>query len=331
MGRNPGIRESEIYEIMKNQNRPVWTAKDIGDAGGVSRVTASKRLKEMADDDNLETIEIGNATVYYLAGLEMKPTGDNDLIKQSLRQEFEDKFIGLVTEPWETGADKPVEPGDRVQIQVDGEPGRWTTVFTRHYDNRRKELHYDETIESDTQALISGEVYEKPTTPIEHTDYPDDYDLEEKIGAEIVGDPPHQGILATGFKNYLIRPANDAKFIRDIEIEWVSPGDDDAEREPVALVEKPDDEGDFDPDDFDPEEMLSPTYADIVMLSGDCEPRRAYIDEQPENGGYRVIPADVAGDELGPDYEPTDQFKREVREKTAVDGELQFERTWLEE
>lgn len=332
MGRNPGIRESEIYEIMKNQNRPVWTAKDIGDAGGVSRVTASKRLKEMADDGNLETIEIGNATVYYLAGLEMKPTGDNDLIKQSLRQEFEDKFIGLVTEPWETAADKPVEPGDRVQIQVDGEPGRWSTVFTRHYDNRRKELHYDETIESGTQALISGEVYEKPTTPIENTDYPDDYDLEGKIGAEIVGDPPHQGILATGFKNYLIRPANDAKFIRDIEIEWVSPGDDDAEREPVTLVERdPDDEGDYDADDFDPEELVSPTYADIVMLSGDCEPRRAYINEQPENGGYRVIPADVAGDELGPDYEPTDQFKREVREKTAVDGELQFERTWLED
>lgn len=326
MGRNPGIRESDIYEIMKTRNRPVWTAKDIGDVGGVSRVTASKRLKEMADDGNLETIEIGNATVYYLAGIEMKPTGDNDLIKQSLRQEFENKFIGLVSEPWETGADKPVEPGDRVQIQVDGEPGRWSTLFTRHYDNRRKELHYEETIESDTQALISGEVYEKPTTPIEHTDYPDDYDLEQKIGAEIVGDPPHQGILATGFKNYLIRPANAAKFIRDIEIEWVSPGDDDAEREPVALVEKPDDEG-----DFGPEETLSPTYADIVMLSGDCDPRRAYIDEKPGPGGYRVIPADVAGDELPPDYEPTDRFKREVREKTGVDGELQFSRTDFED
>lgn len=331
MGRNPGIRESEIYDIMKTRNRPVWTARNIADVGGVSRPTASKRLKEMAADGDLETVEVGNATAYYLAGIEMKPTGDNDLIKQSLRQEFEDKFIGPATAPWETGADKPVEPGDRVEIQVDGEPGRWTTVFTRHYDNRRKELHYDETSDVETQALISGEVYEKPTTPIEHTDYPDDYDLEEKIGAEIVGDPPHQGILAKGFKNYLIRPANDAKFIRDIEIEWVSPGDDDAERDPVELVEKPDDEGDFDADDFDPEEMLSPTYADIVMLSGDCEPRRAYIDEQPENGGYRVIPADVAGDELGPDYRPTDQFKREVREKTAVDGDLQFERTWLED
>jgi len=331
MGRNPGIRESEIIEIMEEHSRPVWTAADIAEASGVSRPTVSKRLKGMADDGDLETVQVANATAYYRAGIEMKPSGDNDLIKQSLRQEFEDKFIGLVSEPWETGADKPVEPGDRVQIQVDGEPGRWSTVFTRHYDNRRKELHYGETSDVDTQALISGEVYEKPTTPIEHTDYPDDYDLEEKIGAEIVGDPPHQGILATGFKNYLIRPANDAKFIRDIEIEWVSPGDADAEREPVALVEKPDDEGDFDADDFDPEEMLSPTYADIVMLSGDCEPRRAYIDEQPENGGYRVIPADVAGDELGPDYEPTDQFKREVREKTAVDGELQFERTWMEE
>jgi hypothetical protein len=223
-----------------------------------------------------------------------------------------------------------------VQLQVDGEPGRWSTLSTRHYENRRKELHYDETIESDTQALISGVVYERPTTPIEHTTYPDDYDLETKIGAEIVGDPPHQGILASGFKNYLIRPVNDAKFIRDIEIEWMSPGDDDAEREPVPLIEKPDDEGDPDADDFDfedfnPEETLPPTFSDIVLLSGDCTPRRAYLAKQREGNGYWVVPADVAGDELGPDYEPTSQFKREVREKTAVDGELHFERRWLEE
>lgn len=324
MGRNAGILPAEIIEIIEAHDRPVWTAADIAEVSGVSRPTVSKRLKEMADDGELETVQVANATAYYRAGVEMKSTGGNDLIKQNLRQKFEDKFIGLVTEPWKTGTDKPVEPGDRVQIRVDGEPGQWTVVFTRHYDNRREELQYDETSESRTQALISGEVYEKPTTPIEHTGYPDDYDLEKKIGAEIVGDPPRQGVLATGFKNYLIRPANDAKFIRDIKIEWVSPADDDAERH-VAFAEHPDDESDAAWNDFDPEEIVSQAYADIVMLSDDCEPRRAYIDAQPENGGYRVIPEDIPGGELGSDYEPTDRFKREVQEKTAVDGELQFE------
>jgi len=326
MAQNPGIRGPEVVEIMKSNNRPVWTARDLADHSSVSRPTASKRLKQMADDGELESIKVGNATAYYMAGIETKPVNpDADPIKQDLRRWYQDRFIGLVTRPWQTGTEKPVEPGDRVQIQVDGEPGRWTTVVTRHEANRRQELHYRETSNDDTQALISGEVYEKPTTPIEHTDYPDDYDLEEKIGGDIVGDPPHQGILAMGFKNYLVRPANDAKFIRDIQIEWISPGDADAEREPVPLVEKPDEESDFDADDIDPEELLPATYADLVMLSADCEPRRALIDEQPD-GGYRVIPADVAGDELPPDYQPTEQFKTEVREKTAVDGDLKFGR-----
>jgi len=68
------------------------------------------------------------------------------------------------------------------------------------------------------------------------------------------------------------------------------------------------------------------------MLSDDCEPKRAYLEaNESEEADYRVIPADFEGNELGANYEPTDQFKREVREKTAVDGELQFERTWMED
>jgi len=316
MGRNPGILPADIFEIMEYESRPVWTASAMGEAGGVSRVTAKKRLEEMADAGDLERITIANATGYYLAGVVMRPMGENDIIKQSLRRHFTDKFVGVPTKPWETGTEKPAEPGERVQIRADGSPGHWTIISMRHYDNRRKELMYDEIHPGETSALISGEVYNKPTTAIEHSGYPPDYDLEGAIGAEIVGDE-YPNILAKGRKNYLIFPVNDGKFIRDIEVEWVSPADEDADPLPTADYGDPETEGTLSRESFVP-----PTYADIVILE-ECEPTRAYIDQQP-GGTYQVIPADAAGEELE-DYTPTAEFKDEVRRKTAVDGNLRFD------
>jgi DNA-binding transcriptional ArsR family regulator len=341
MGRNIELTASQVLEIIENGNRPVWSASQIADTAGVTRSTATKRLKKLSDAEKVETVQVGNATAYYLVGIETQPQDDGDAIKWHLRRAFEDRFVGSPLAPWTAvhPNDGPAEGGDKVQIQVVGRPGNWGSFMTRLYENRRQELQYSETDEEEVQALISGELYEKPTVPIEHVDYPDDYDLEGNIGAEFKGEPPKQALIAAGVKNYLIRPVNDAVFLKNVEVDWICPigRGQEIETFELGVPERDgdsgggDDEDDFDPDDFDPEEMFSPTYADIVMLSGDCEPRRAYIDEQPENGGYRVIPADAAGDELGPDYEPTDQIKREVREKTAVDGELQFERTWLED
>lgn len=338
MGRNIELTDSQVLEIMENGNRPVWSASQIADAAGVTRSTATKRLKKLADAEKVETVQVGNATAYYLVGIETQPQDGGDAIKWDLRRSFEDRFVGLPSAPWTAvhPNDGPAEGGDKVQIQVEGRPGNWRSFMTRLYENRRQELQYSETDEEEVQALISGELYEKPTVPIEHVDYPDDYDLEGKIGAEFKGEPPKQALIATGLKNHLIRPVNDAVFLKNVEVDWICPIGRGQEIETFELgVPERDGDSDGDSGDSDAEvpepPEFSPTYADIVMLSGDCEPRRAYIDEQPENGGYRVLPADVAGDELGPDYEPTDQFKREVREKTAVDGELQFERTWMEE
>jgi hypothetical protein len=119
---------------------------------------------------------------------------------------------------------------------------------------------------------------------------------------------------------------NDAVYLRDVEVDWICPigRGQDIERTGVGLRDR-------DTDADTAQTKIPPEVADIVILSGDCEPRRAYIDEKPLNDGYRVIPADFEGNELGDAYEPTDQFKREVREKTAVDGDLQFERSWLED
>jgi hypothetical protein len=306
----------------------------------------------MADDGKLEAVQVGNANAYYLAGVEMKPVNpDVDPIKQDLRRSFEDRFVGLPSAPWTAihPNDAPAEGGDKIQIQVQGRPGNWGSFMTRLYENRRQELQYSETDEKEVQALISGELYEKPTVPIEHVDYPDDYDLELNIGGEFKGDPPNQALIAPGVKSYLIRPCNDAVFLKNVKVDWICPvgrgqeldtatipvpdrDEDTANSDPPEEVREAIEEHTGESGDGPPEPLEKPaTFADIVTLSGDCDPRRAYIDEQPLNDPYRVIPAGVAGDELGPDYEPTDQFRREVREKTAVDGELQFERTWLED
>jgi len=333
MGRNPGLRESEVFEIIEAHNRPVWTAADIAEKSDVSRPTASKRLKQMADDGELETVQVGNANGYYLAGVEMKPVNpDVDPVEQDLRRAFENRFVGLPSAPWTAvhPNDGPAEGGDKIQIQVQGGPGNWRSFMTRLYENRRRELQHSETDDKEVQALISGELYEKPTVPIEHVDYPDDYDLEGKIGAELKREPPKRALIATGPKNYLIHPVNDAVFLKNVVVDWICPAGSGQELDTheLEVVERGD--GNSSDGDADPVET-APTYADIVMLSADCVPRRAYIDEKPVNGGYRVIPADGAGDELGRDYDPTDHFKREVREKTAVDGDLQFERTWLKD
>jgi hypothetical protein len=95
--------------------------------------------------------------------------------------------------------------------------------MTHTWDRHREELIYEETSNDETQALISGELYARPTTPIEHTNYPDDYDLELNIGAEFKGEPPKQALIATGVKNYLIRPCNDAVFLKNISVDWISP------------------------------------------------------------------------------------------------------------
>lgn len=347
MGRNIELTEEQVLAIMRNANRPVWTASNLAEQAEVARSTATKRLKNLAEAEEVETVQVGNATAYYLVGIETQPVGDGEEpIKRDLRRSFEDRFVGLHSAPWTAVPpnDGPAEAGDKIQIQVFGRPGNWRSFDTRLYENRRQEFHYTETNEEEVQALISGELYEKPTVPIEHTDYPDDYDLELNIGAEFKGDPPKQALIAAGVKNYLIRPCDDAIFLKNVEVEWLCPIGEGQEVETVKIevpnresskrppeVQKAIDEHaeDTETADFPTE----PDYkADIVMLSDDCEPKRAYLEaHESEEADYRVIPADFEGNELGADYEPTDQFKKDVREKTAVDGNLQFERTWLEE
>lgn len=216
----------QVYDLMEESSRPVWTAKDVADHFNVSRPTSTDRLKELEGGGWLETIEVGNATAYFIPGEESLSLEERH--EQSIIREFRDKFVGLLAAPWTAvhPRDGALKAGDKVQFFVEGAPGRWRRVATNSWENRRDELDEGETLADETQALISGELYGKPTTPIEHRDYPDDYDLEQEIGVEVI--EKGSSLLASGPKNYLIRPHNDAVFLENVTVDWMSPKEDGA-------------------------------------------------------------------------------------------------------
>jgi len=213
----------QILQLMESYDRPVWTASSIADELNVSRPPVQDRLKDVEGDPRVKTMQVGNTKAYYLSEEDPRPIEEQH--KDSIIEELTNKFVGLPTAPWTAvhPNDGPAEAGDKVQIRVEGVPGRWRQQMTHTWDSRREELIYEETSDDETQALISGVLYARPTTPIEHTDYPDDYDLELNIGAEIVENDGRSALIAAGVKNYLIRPCNEAVFLKDVSVDWMSP------------------------------------------------------------------------------------------------------------
>jgi len=210
---------------MEEHDRPVWTAASISDEFESSRPTVHNRLKELESDPRVRTMQVGNTKAYYLIDEDPRPIEEQH--KDSIIDAFTDKFVGLLTAPWTAvhPNDGPAEAGDKIQIRVDGEPGRWGSLLTHAWENRREELVGEETAADSTQALISGELYAKPTVPIEHENYPDDYDLELNIGGrykEVEG-RSRPILIAAGVKNYLIKPCDDAVFLKDVSVDWISP------------------------------------------------------------------------------------------------------------
>jgi len=218
----------QILKVMDDYDRPVWSAPDLADFLDISRPTASNRLEELDEKGKVATMKIGNTTVYYLPD-DADPRPIEEQHKESIISEFTDKFVGLPTAPWTAvhPNDGPAEAGDKVQIRVEGVPGRWGQLMTHTWENRRQELIYEETSADETQALITGELYAKPTVPIEHENYPDDYDLELNIGGEyqeVKSDgQTRQILIVAGVKDYLVKPCNDAVFLKDVSVDWMSP------------------------------------------------------------------------------------------------------------
>jgi biotin operon repressor len=236
VGRDPAVTREEIYELIRSDDRRAWSAKDIADHFGVSSQTTKKRLSELRDAGWLDTVEVSNVTAYYVP-----EDPDLDLVeqhKQDLVREFSDRFVGLQTDPTEVTPDgRSNDAGDKVQLEIVGEPGRWSIFHRRRWKDRREQLDPMEIDDSETQALVSGVLYEKATVPIEHINYPDDYDLELNIGGqyEDVEGRERPILIAAGVKNYLIKPCDDALFLGDISVDWISPPNEDGGTDEPAI------------------------------------------------------------------------------------------------
>jgi len=245
-GPAPKVSQEEMYDLLLTGTRPVWSVSAISDEFGVTRPTVHKHLQKLEEEKpEVHTVKVGATTGYYIPGIRTRYQEDvtiEEVHRKSLKREFTDRFVGLLTAPWTAvhPADGPAEAGDKVQIRVEGIPGSWDPMITHTWENKREELIEDETGDDETQALISGELYSKPTVPIEHVDYPADYDLEENVGAEYkeIEGKNRRVLIAVGLKNYLIKPCDEAVFLKDVSVDWISPKGEGQEVETVEITEE---------------------------------------------------------------------------------------------
>jgi hypothetical protein len=225
------VSDEEIVNLLKSGLRPAWTNTTIAEELDITRQTANYRLKELEEEhEDVASISVGQATAYYVPGVSALPPGDTteERHRQSIIQWATDKYVGRPDDPSKATYSEEGEAtaGDEIQIVVEGTPSKWRQA--RLYgvlpqDKGREKLHDGEIIKEETQAIVSGELYAKPTVPIRHIEYPDDYDLELNLGTKYVGDPPNQPLVAAGTKRHLLYAENEAVFLTDVSVEWISP------------------------------------------------------------------------------------------------------------
>jgi|GEM_PF-2991964 len=69
--------------------------------------------------------------------------------------------------------------------------------------------------------------------------------------------------------------------------------------------------------------------ADVVELSDEREPAEVHIVvEEQSRRDYVAIPLDEDQSELGEEFKVTTEYVAEVREKTSVYGEIEFQRNF---
>ncbi|QLH82794.1 HTH domain-containing protein [Halosimplex pelagicum] len=225
------VTDEEIIKLLRSGRQPVWTSSTVAEQLDITRQTAHARLKQLEDESGeVFSLSVGQATAYYVPGVETLPGGSiEEQHRQSIKQEYTDKFVGLHTEPWTAihPNDGPAEGGDKVQLWIEGEPGYWSIFRRFTWENKRDKIYDEELGDHETQALITGELYEKPTVPVRHISWPDDYDLELNLGTKwhtIESDGSNRSVLvASGVKNYLLQACDNAVFLQDVSVDWISP------------------------------------------------------------------------------------------------------------
>ncbi|WP_143414710.1 helix-turn-helix domain-containing protein [Halorubrum sp. SD683] len=237
MPRDGSDTRQAVLETIRSAAWPL-SVSEIADEIGTSGQTVRNHLQHLENNPNIDSRELGQTTIYRYeeqdlgvedenikVGLDPRKEPVSERVEMQVRSVKEwatDRFVGLRTNPHTAvhPNDGEAGPGEKVQLRVMGVPGDWSDNHPRVlYEDRRDRLLEEETVPGEANVLLSGTLYSKPTTPIEHVRYPADYDLEER----------------KEMSPWLFEPCNDAVFLTDVEVEWISPiGHPRIESEPLS-------------------------------------------------------------------------------------------------
>lgn len=224
-----GVDNRAALKRVVDAATPGIGAPEAAEEVGVSEPTARNHLKKLCEDGHIQKANFGGADVYYTESVIFEEPDDvdeelgltpdprryetDDPVGEQLRdvvEAYTDRFVGLDSAPWTAihPNDGPAEAGDRIQLLVNGIPGYWRNDLHRvHAEESRDHLTKQELEPGEANVLLSGTLYAKPTTPIEHRGVPDDYDLEQR----------------KELSPWLFEPCNEAVFLGDVEVDWISP------------------------------------------------------------------------------------------------------------
>jgi len=225
MPRDGSDTREAVLETIRSAAWPL-SVSEIADEIDTTGQTVRNHLQYLEDTPHITSRELGQTTIYRYeegglgvedenikVGLDPREDHVSERVQMqvdSVEEWAKDRFVGLRTNPHTAvhPNDGEVGAGEKVQLRISGVPGDWSDNHPRvPHENRRDALLEEETIPGEANVLLSGTLYTKPTTPIEHVPYPDDYDLESR--KEI--------------SPWLFEPCNDAVFLSDVEVEWISP------------------------------------------------------------------------------------------------------------
>lgn len=227
-GRPPAVTGEEIAKHLETASKPLWAAQGLADEFDVAVQTIRRRLDELLERGRIEEFEFPSLKAYYVPGRELGKELDTETShRKDLVDHFSEKFAGIETAPWTAlhPNDGMAVAGDKLQLEVVGKPGDWSVLKRREWEDRREALEEGDKADFETQALVSAELYASPTTPIEHVSYSPDIELEEKIGARWIKneDGTPGTLVASGPRNYLIDPCDDAVFFGEVSVDDISP------------------------------------------------------------------------------------------------------------
>lgn len=250
-GRDKKLSKEDVWEILKDTDRPVWTASQIAERTDVSKTTAKNRLQEMSEMGGVSSVKVGNAVAYYATERwkgESAEISTENSIATAATDYWEGRFLGGVKDMSVVRSydDEELRRGDEIQLIVTGTGIRLTRLIgvasggefeqvpppDGFSEEQRKQNEYGgavATAELDTEsfdgpvALLSAELGKRFAVPL----------VEEELGNfdthapelegrntewefEVRDEVPH--LVVAGIGARLLRPWEDAAYLKDVGV-----------------------------------------------------------------------------------------------------------------